>query len=101
MADLPRRRSYRRRSDNIRWAGCRQHAIARSWVFSFQLWMMVTGEKQKTRFVFATGLKPMFALSKLQLGSSNFSYGTNNLGHKDYGLATAIVSELLTMVFNW
>jgi hypothetical protein len=69
------------------------------WVFSSQLW--VTGEKQKTSFHWATGLKPVFASSKLQLGSSFLSYGNNNFGRKYYGLSTAMLSELLTMVFNW
>ena len=60
--------------------------------------MVGTSDMQKTR-VFATGLIPVFALSMLQLGSSVFSYGNNIFGDNDYGLSTAVLSELLSMVF--
>ena len=60
---------------------------------------MVRTKKQKTRFV-ATGLIPVFALTKLQLRSSVFSFGNNNVCDKDYGLSTAVLSELLSMGFN-
>ena len=63
---------------------------------------MDDGDKQKAKDkCVATSLKPVFALSKLQLGSSVFSYGNTNVGDTDYGLSTAMLLELLTMVFNW